>query len=196
MPGCRGVGRQRCMVVWSCRENPVCRPPASVAYDVFEQVCLYCRDRALVGSLFWRWDVQVYAGSGVADYGVRRFDSTFGEHRFPRSTHLCTRVVHKLDIAAGKPCQSEACPTHGQFSALRWPRRFHISPCPRKMVVASMLRRDMTNCHQAWPSNFLCAGIIAEHASKVRRRENARPPRQECRAGCWVKRKSSLFRRG
>jgi hypothetical protein len=36
------------------------------------------RDRGLVGSLFWRWDVQVYAGSGVADYGVRQFDSTFG----------------------------------------------------------------------------------------------------------------------
>lgn len=36
------------------------------------------RDRGLVGSLFWRWDVQVYAGSAVADYGVRRFDSTFG----------------------------------------------------------------------------------------------------------------------
>lgn len=43
-----------------------------------EWLCDGHRDRGLVGSLFWRWDVQVYAGSGVADYGVRQFDSTFG----------------------------------------------------------------------------------------------------------------------
>jgi hypothetical protein len=35
------------------------------------------RGRGLTGSLFWRWDVQVYAGAGPTDYGVRRFDSTF-----------------------------------------------------------------------------------------------------------------------
>lgn len=57
-----------------------------------QRLLIVRRDRALVGSLFWRWDVQVYAGSGVADYGVRQFDSTFGaqvtlcEWTFPVST--------------------------------------------------------------------------------------------------------------
>ena len=37
-----------------------------------------CRNRGLTGSLFWRWDVQVYAGAGPTDYGVRHFDSTVG----------------------------------------------------------------------------------------------------------------------
>jgi hypothetical protein len=35
------------------------------------------RGLPLMGSLFWRWDVQVYAGEGPRDYGVRSFDSTF-----------------------------------------------------------------------------------------------------------------------
>lgn len=45
-------------------------------------------------------------------------------------------------------------------------------------------------------SFFSYAGIIAGHARKVRRRETARPPRQECRLGCWVRRKTSWLRRG
>lgn len=71
-------------------------------------------DRGLAGSLFWRWDVQVYADSAVADYGVSQQDSTFG--------------------------------------------------------------------------------TIQRHAAKVRQKAAARPPRPECRLGCWVKRKSALVR--
>ncbi len=68
-----------------------------------------------MGSLFWRWDVQVYAGSGVADYGVRQFDSTFGaqvtlcEWIFPVSTYaghilLDCRSLHcRLPIGQVQP---------------------------------------------------------------------------------------------
>ena len=36
-----------------------------------------CRGRPLRGVLFWRWDMQVYAGTDPADYGVRVEDTTF-----------------------------------------------------------------------------------------------------------------------
>ena len=36
-----------------------------------------CRGRPLRGVLFWRWDMQVYAGTDPADYGVRLEDTTF-----------------------------------------------------------------------------------------------------------------------
>jgi hypothetical protein len=35
------------------------------------------RGRPLRGVLFWRWDLQVYAGTDPADYGVQVQDSTF-----------------------------------------------------------------------------------------------------------------------
>ena len=36
-----------------------------------------CRGRPLRGVLFWRWDLQVYAGTDPADYGVQVQDTTF-----------------------------------------------------------------------------------------------------------------------
>ena len=36
-----------------------------------------CRERALQGWLFWRWDMPVYAGHHQEDYAVRPTDSTF-----------------------------------------------------------------------------------------------------------------------
>jgi hypothetical protein len=43
------------------------------------EAALYCvcRGRPLRGVLFWRWDLQVYAGTDPADYGVQVQDSTF-----------------------------------------------------------------------------------------------------------------------
>ena len=38
--------------------------------------CL-CSGRPLRGVLFWRWDLQVYAGTDPADYGVQVQDTTF-----------------------------------------------------------------------------------------------------------------------
>lgn len=35
------------------------------------------RNRPLRGALFWRWDLQVYAGMAPADYGVQVADTTF-----------------------------------------------------------------------------------------------------------------------
>lgn len=32
----------------------------------------------MTGSMFWRYDVQVYAGKATTDYGVHSFDSTWG----------------------------------------------------------------------------------------------------------------------
>jgi hypothetical protein len=61
------------------------------------------RDRGLVGSLFWRWDVQVYAGSGVADYGVRQFDSTFGA-RSPLGVSTKQTGIHLLNPRSGFAC--------------------------------------------------------------------------------------------
>lgn len=36
-----------------------------------------CRNRALRGVLFWRWDLNVYEGMPPADYGLLAIDSTF-----------------------------------------------------------------------------------------------------------------------
>lgn len=36
------------------------------------------RGRPLRGVLFWRWDLQVYANTDPADYGVQAQDTTFG----------------------------------------------------------------------------------------------------------------------
>ena len=56
-------------------------PNMGPALQLPHRLTLHCmlndRGRGLTGSLFWRWDVQVYAGAGPTDYGVRRFDSTF-----------------------------------------------------------------------------------------------------------------------
>ena len=38
---------------------------------------LLCSGRPLRGVLFWRWDLQVYAGTDPADYGVQVQDTTF-----------------------------------------------------------------------------------------------------------------------
>jgi len=38
---------------------------------------VWCRGRPLRGVLFWRWDLQVYAGMAPADYGVQVGDTTF-----------------------------------------------------------------------------------------------------------------------
>lgn len=36
-----------------------------------------CRNRALRGVLFWRWDLNVYEGMPPADYGLLAIDTTF-----------------------------------------------------------------------------------------------------------------------
>ena len=150
--------------------------------------CDRYRDRGLVGSLFWRWDVQVYAGSGVADYGVRQFDSTFGARPVPargqRQTDESTPAVDPQRPCT--PCRQQArCSNCMQ----NWYSSDEVHRIVRIPAAELLATQQIMWCLHG-------AGIIAGHARKVRWRENARPPRQECRLGCWVRRKSSWLRRG
>ncbi len=49
--------------------------PYYVAYrsqtEIRQFLVCRCRGRPLRGVLFWRWDLQVYAGMAPADYGVQ-----------------------------------------------------------------------------------------------------------------------------
>ena len=58
------------MVVSKCVTS-LCR------YELLTRWLLKCRERALQGWLFWRWDVPVYSGSHQEDYAVRPTDTTF-----------------------------------------------------------------------------------------------------------------------
>ena len=90
---------------------------AAGVWSAEEELLRWYRDRGLVGSLFWRWDVQVYAGSGVADYGVRQFDSTFGARPAPargqRQTDASTPAVNPQRPCT-PCCQQARCSNYVQ----------------------------------------------------------------------------------
>ncbi len=66
-----------------CIVAALCKACAKNAADFVDAPALSCcgvcahRGRPLRGVLFWRWDLQVYAGMAPADYGVQVADTTF-----------------------------------------------------------------------------------------------------------------------
>ena len=114
----------------------------------FDQRCSALRSgRPLRGVLFWRWDLQVYANTDPADYGVRVEDTTFD---------LIKENADQLKVLSAQQPPNVSCKVGcwvpevhaGTFSTVnRCAQMPSASTLLKTPVPGEFLHAPLQNCH-------------------------------------------------